>query len=64
MKRLDCMATGLTETAITRVLTDAAVEKTPFGRVGQLEEMAGTIAFLLSYDSGFLTGRVIVASGG
>jgi NAD(P)-dependent dehydrogenase (short-subunit alcohol dehydrogenase family) len=30
------------------VLTDAAIEKTPPGRVGQPEEMAGIIAFLLS----------------
>jgi 3-oxoacyl-[acyl-carrier protein] reductase len=66
--RVNCLAPGLTETEMAHVLSDAmirtVVERTPLGRVGQPEEMAGIIRFLLSEDAGFLTGQVIVASGG
>lgn len=66
--RVNCLAPGLTETEMAHVLSDEArgvvLAKTPMGRIGQPEEMAGTIRFLLSEDSGFMTGQVLVASGG
>lgn len=36
----------------------------PFGRFGALEELAGTVAFLASPDSGFITASVFPIDGG
>ena len=36
----------------------------PFGRFGTLEELAGTVAFLASEDSGFITASVFPIDGG
>ena len=36
----------------------------PFGRFGKLEELAGTVAFLASEDSGFITASVFPIDGG
>lgn len=36
----------------------------PFGRIGQPEEIAKTVRFLLSDDSSFITGALIAADGG
>jgi NAD(P)-dependent dehydrogenase (short-subunit alcohol dehydrogenase family) len=36
----------------------------PLGRAGTVEEMAGSIAFLVSDDAGFITGTVLAADGG
>jgi 3-oxoacyl-[acyl-carrier protein] reductase len=40
------------------------VAMTPLGRVGTPEDIAKVVAFLSSDDSGWLTGEVILASGG
>jgi 3-oxoacyl-[acyl-carrier protein] reductase len=37
---------------------------TPLGRVGEPEEIADIIAFLLSEESSFMTGSTVIASGG
>ena len=34
------------------------------GRIGEPEEIAGTVCFLLSGDAGFITAQVVVADGG
>jgi 3-oxoacyl-[acyl-carrier protein] reductase len=36
----------------------------PMGRIGKPEEVAATIEFLVSEDSGFLTGQTIYLDGG
>ncbi len=36
----------------------------PFGRFGTLDELAGTVAFLVSEDSGFITASVFPIDGG
>lgn len=40
------------------------VAMTPLGRIGTPEDIAKVVAFLASEDSGWLTGEVILASGG
>jgi 3-oxoacyl-[acyl-carrier protein] reductase len=66
--RINGVAPGLIETELLHVLPDEAiaraVEGTPLGRVGQPEEVASVIRFLLSDDSSFLTGQTIDISGG
>ena len=37
---------------------------TPLGRLGEPEEMADVIAFLLSEESSYMTGSTVIASGG
>src|SRR5262249_11408102 len=40
------------------------VAHTPLGRIGQPEDIARVAVFLASDDAGWLTGEVILASGG
>jgi 3-oxoacyl-[acyl-carrier protein] reductase len=42
----------------------AFVSQTPLGRVGRPGDIASVAVFLASDDSGWLTGEIIVASGG
>ena len=43
---------------------ELAAEQTPLRRVGQPEDVAGTIAFLCSEDASFVSGQVIYIAGG
>ena len=40
------------------------VARTPLGRIGKPSDIAKVVAFLASDDSGWLTGEIILASGG
>lgn len=68
--RVNCVIPGLTETA--QPLADAPLEELvalaertiPLGRIGQPEDLTGTIAFLLSKDAAFITGQSIAVNGG
>lgn len=40
------------------------VSMTPLGRIGKPEDIAKVVAFLASDDAGWLTGEIILASGG
>ena len=66
--RINCVAPGLTETEMAHVLSEETIEgvvqQTPMKRIGQPEELASTIRFLLSEESSFMTGQTLVASGG
>jgi 3-oxoacyl-[acyl-carrier protein] reductase len=66
--RVNCIAPGLIETEMARTLSDQAANRliadTPMGRIGQPEEIASVIRFLLSEDSSFMTGETVAASGG
>ena len=42
----------------------AVLSRTPLGRVGEVEEMAGIAAFLASKDSSYMTGQILYADGG
>ena len=66
--RVNCVAPGLIQTTVTdRIDTaqrDELVSRGFMRRAGQPQEVASTIAFLLSDDAAFLTGEVIAVSGG
>jgi 3-oxoacyl-[acyl-carrier protein] reductase len=66
--RVNGVAPGLIDTEMSRVLTHEAMRKivddTPLGRLGQPEEIASVIRFLLSEESSFMTGHTLAASGG
>jgi 3-oxoacyl-[acyl-carrier protein] reductase len=66
--RINCVAPGLTETEMAHVLSPEQIKSvqdaTPLGRLGQPEEIASVIRFLLSDESSFMTGQTLVACGG
>ena len=45
-------------------LREAMRRAIPMGRIGQPEDIAGTILFLASDDAAYVTGQVISVSGG
>ena len=66
--RVNAVAPGLIETEIidgvSQTAIDTIVANTPVGRIGQPDEVAGTVQFLLSEDSSFTTGQTLVVCGG
>lgn len=66
--RVNAVAPGLIDTEILdgvdQAQLDRLIEATPMGRIGQPEEIAALVYFLLSEESSFTTGQTIVSSGG
>ena len=68
--RVNAIAPGWIETDLTRSLVDDAersaglVGRTPMGRWGQPDDMAGTVLYLCSDAAAFVTGAVIPIDGG
>lgn len=66
--RVNAIAPGLIETEILSGVSqdriDAIVQSTPLGRIGQAEDVANAVLFLLSDDSSFMTGQTLVVCGG
>ena len=66
--RVYAVAPGLIKTDILtdvdQSVRDGLVEATPMKRIGQPEDIAGVVVFLLGDDSNFMTGQTLVASGG
>ncbi|MFT3696289.1 MAG: glucose 1-dehydrogenase [Kofleriaceae bacterium] len=68
--RVNAIAPGLIETKFASALIqnpmirDQVVNRTPLGRHGQPQEIAGAVTYLLSDASTFQTGSVIVIDGG
>jgi NAD(P)-dependent dehydrogenase (short-subunit alcohol dehydrogenase family) len=69
--RVNCLAPGpigtemmMTNFANDPVRLEMLMSRTPLGRFGTIEEIAGSIAFLASPDAGYITGQTIYADGG
>jgi len=67
--RVNCVIPGLSDTAQPRVeMGDnelyAAGARIPLGRIGQPEDIAAVVAFLLSDDAGYMTGQSVAVNGG
>ncbi|OJU81638.1 MAG: hypothetical protein BGO10_08535 [Chlamydia sp. 32-24] len=68
--RINAVAPGLTRTPLTEFITNnplalkASTSFHPLGRIGEPEDVASVILWLLSEDSSFVTGDVIRVDGG
>jgi 3-oxoacyl-[acyl-carrier protein] reductase len=65
---VNAVAPGFIETDMTAAMTDKAREavasQIPLGRVGQPEDVAGAVAFLVSDRAAYITGQVLCVDGG
>lgn len=66
--RVNAVAPGLIETAMTEKMPDAArealIKQAALGRAGRPEDVGGVVAFLCSDASAYVTGQTIVVDGG
>jgi len=67
--RANCVIPGVTETA--QPLEDSTLEeirargsRIPLGRIGQPEDIANVVSFLLGADSSYMTGQAVAVNGG
>ncbi len=72
---VNCVAPGFIRTAMTRETAErmgvsfeqfeeTVAAQTPLRRVGEPEDVAGTIAYLCSEDAAYVSGQVIYVAGG
>jgi NAD(P)-dependent dehydrogenase (short-subunit alcohol dehydrogenase family) len=62
--RVNCVAPGYTPTPGSEVLGPYDPTRTPLGRVMRPDDLLGTFCYLLSDDSAFVSGQLIVVNGG
>ncbi len=66
--RINSVAPGAIDTDMLNEVSPEMVEQlrstTPLGRLGDPDEMANVIAFLLCEESSYITGATVIASGG
>jgi 3-oxoacyl-[acyl-carrier protein] reductase len=66
--RANVVVPGYVKTRLTDVLpedaTNAMLENTPLGRLGEPEDVAGAVRFLCSEEAAFITGAVLLVDGG
>jgi 3-oxoacyl-[acyl-carrier protein] reductase len=65
---VNAVAPGFVLTELTQNLAadlqQMAIDRTPLGRFGTVEEMAYAVAFLASDEAAFITGQVLAVDGG
>ena len=57
------IATDMTQ-ALTEDQTKIMLERIPLGRMGEADEIAGTVSFLCSQSAGYITGQTLQVNGG
>jgi 3-oxoacyl-[acyl-carrier protein] reductase len=66
--RANVVAPGYVRTRLTEVLpeeaTQAMLQQTPLGRLGNPGDIAGAVRFLCSSEASFVTGEVLLVDGG
>ena len=68
--RVNCIAPGLIKTDFARALWEnpetlkSSTARTPLGRIGEPDEIAGAAVFLASKAGAFISGQTIVIDGG
>jgi 3-oxoacyl-[acyl-carrier protein] reductase len=66
--RVNVVAPGYVKTQLTDVLpeeaTQAMLQSTPLGRLGEPADVAGAVRFLCSDEASFITGEVLLVDGG
>jgi len=64
---INCVAPGFTDTEASRSLADVTkydTSKTPLRRMERPEDLTGTVLFLASPESDFITGQTLLVDGG
>jgi NAD(P)-dependent dehydrogenase (short-subunit alcohol dehydrogenase family) len=61
--RVNAVAPGVIETAMTPDARDIAEQSVPMGRVGEISETPEAVSWLLSPASFFVTGTILTVSG-
>jgi 3-oxoacyl-[acyl-carrier protein] reductase len=65
---VNVVAPGFIDTDMTRMLTEEQhaklIEQIPLNRMGQPEEIAHVVAFLVSSNAGYITGETLHVNGG
>jgi len=66
--RVNAVAPGFIDTEMTRVLDEKIrnklIEQIPLSRLGLSDDIANSVAFLVSARSSYITGQVINVNGG
>ncbi|MDZ4777190.1 MAG: 3-ketoacyl-ACP reductase FabG2 [Alphaproteobacteria bacterium] len=61
---VNCVAPGLIETAMTEDVREEVLAAIPMKRVGQVDEVSGLVAFLMTDEAAYITRQVIGVNGG
>jgi 3-oxoacyl-[acyl-carrier protein] reductase len=61
---VNCVAPGLVETAMVGDIPEQVIDAIPMQRMGTVEEVAATVAFLFQPEAGYITRQVIGVNGG
>eukprot|EP01103_Thecamoeba_quadrilineata_P014350 TRINITY_DN425_c0_g1_i1.p1 TRINITY_DN425_c0_g1~~TRINITY_DN425_c0_g1_i1.p1 ORF type:complete len:301 (-),score=51.70 TRINITY_DN425_c0_g1_i1:360-1151(-) len=68
--RVNCVAPGIVKTRFSELLwkneeaEKRALQDIPLGRIGNVDDIAGPTAFLCSEDASWITGEILLVTGG